>query len=225
MATTTAPSRAVSRTSAGPEIAIGLAVLGLLSLALIPLEIHQAFGLPAHPLLLHIPVILVPVLGLLLLASARWPAFFERYALAIGALTVVTLASTILTAGAGEAFREDRGGGGGPEAAQLSEHAESGETLRLVMIDRAAGGPAEPVARGHAAGAPGRPGALVSPAHGSARAVRAGRRHGHLLRDPHRSPRREAHLGRRRARRAAARLHAAGGALVAAPAACCPCRT
>jgi hypothetical protein len=134
MATTTAPPRAVSRTSARPELAIGLAVLGLLCLALIPLEIHRAFGLPAHPLLLHVPVILVPVLGLLLLASAGRPAFFERHALAIGAFNVVTLASTILTAGAGDAFREDRGGVRGPEAAQLSEHAESGETLRLVMI-------------------------------------------------------------------------------------------
>jgi hypothetical protein len=60
---------------------------------------------------------------------AARPAWLDRYGVAIGALTVASLASTILTAGAGEAFRD--GGEGGPG---IAEHADAGETLRLVMI-------------------------------------------------------------------------------------------
>ena len=43
-----------------PDPAITIAVLALLSLALFPLEIHRAFGLPAHPLIIHAPVIFIP---------------------------------------------------------------------------------------------------------------------------------------------------------------------
>jgi hypothetical protein len=81
--------------------------------------------------------VLVPLLGLVLLACAVRPGLFDRNALAIGAFTVVTLAATVLTVGAGDAFRSDRAGRGPPnadDAHRLSEHAQSGETLRLVMI-------------------------------------------------------------------------------------------
>ncbi|MEA2432363.1 MAG: hypothetical protein QOI19_2836 [Thermoleophilaceae bacterium] len=132
MATTTAAPSTPARRPDGADLALGLGALGFLSLALIPVEIHRAFGLPAHPLLLHVPVVLVPVLGLALLLAAARPAFFQRYALAIGAFTVVTLASTILTVGAGKAFRDERANF--DVGHRLSEHAQSGETLRIVMI-------------------------------------------------------------------------------------------
>jgi hypothetical protein len=129
---TAGAATAPARRPDGADLALGLGVLGVLCLALIPVEIHRAFGLPAHPLLLHVPVILVPILGLVLLVAAARPALFRRYALAIGGLTVVTLASTILTVGAGKAFRADRANFN--EGHRLSEHAQSGETLRLVMV-------------------------------------------------------------------------------------------
>jgi hypothetical protein len=137
MTTTAAERSAPTRSPSGADIALALAGLGVLSLALFFVELDRAFGLPAHPLLLHIPVVLIPILGLTLLVFAARPAWFERYALAFGAFTVITLAATILTAGAGEAFRADR-----PvrpdEAHRLSEHADSGDTLRLVMVGLAA---------------------------------------------------------------------------------------
>ena len=138
MVSDTAARQTPASRPGGADLALGLGVLGVLCLALIPVEIHRAFGLPAHPLILHVPVILVPILGLTLLVAAIRPSFFQRYALAIGALTVVTLAATILTVGAGEAFRSDRPMDGGSDAQRLHEHAESGETLRLVMIGLAA---------------------------------------------------------------------------------------
>jgi hypothetical protein len=138
MTTTTAGRTAAARPpTTGADIAIGLGVLGVLCLTLIPVEIDSAFGLPAHPLLLHVPVVLVPLLAIGLLVSAARPDFFLRNAIGIGALTIASLASTILTVGAGDSFREKLITGGevrGDELHRLSEHAESGETLRIVVI-------------------------------------------------------------------------------------------
>jgi uncharacterized membrane protein len=126
-----------SRTAARDQPRWEVVLLGLtvLSLGLIPVHIHRAFGLPAHPLLLHVPVVLVPVAGIAALALVARPAWMERYGVALGVLAVAATAATILTVGAGEAFRADRAqGGGGPEADRLAEHAQAGENLRLVMI-------------------------------------------------------------------------------------------
>jgi hypothetical protein len=127
MESATAGPAATTRRTPDPVLILG--VLAVLSLALIPVEIHSLFGLPAHPLLLHVPVVFIPILALALLAVAAKPEWLDRHGLAIGALAVVSLASTILTAGAGEAFRDSGEGGPG-----IAEHADAGETLRLVMI-------------------------------------------------------------------------------------------
>jgi hypothetical protein len=124
-----ATARPLPATRRGPDPFVVLGVLAVLSLALIPVEIHSLFGLPAHPLLLHVPVVSIPVLGLVLLGVAARPEWMDRYGVAIGGLAVVSLASTILTAGAGEAFRDSGEGGPG-----IAAHADAGETLRLVMI-------------------------------------------------------------------------------------------
>src|SRR3954467_4844929 len=99
-----------------------IAVVAVLALALWPLEIHRAFGLPAHPLIIHVPVIFIPILGLAVIASAIWPARLERYAPALAAFAVVANAATLLAVGAGDAFREDRRGLPNPT---LDQHAEA----------------------------------------------------------------------------------------------------
>src|SRR3954462_8311170 len=83
-----------------------VASAAVVCLALWPGEIHTAFGLPAHPLILHVPVIFVPLLGLAAIAYAIRPR--ARYALPLASFSVVTMAATLLTVGAGEAFQEDR---------------------------------------------------------------------------------------------------------------------
>jgi hypothetical protein len=112
-------------------ILLGLAVL---TLALIPLKVHRAFGLPAHPLIIHVPVILVPLVGLAALALVARPAWMERWGIATGVFTVGALGGTILAVGAGQALRDDRGGGGGMGGGRIAEHAEAGENLRIVMV-------------------------------------------------------------------------------------------
>jgi uncharacterized membrane protein len=137
---TTADATAPPTTAAAPARSAApwelvLLALTVLSLALIPVEIHRAFGLPAHPLLLHVPVILVPLAGLGALALVLRPRWIERHGPMVGIVAVVATAATILTVGAGEAFRSDRGGGGAPgEAQRLSDHAQAGETLRILIV-------------------------------------------------------------------------------------------
>lgn len=120
------------RASAAPPWELILLGLTVLSLALIPVQIHRAFGLPAHPLIIHLPVILVPLVGLAALALVARPAWMERWGVVTGVFAVAATAATILAVGAGQAFRDDRGGGGG--GSRLQEHAEAGETLRILVV-------------------------------------------------------------------------------------------
>src|SRR3954469_13748199 len=106
-----------------------VAVLAVLSLALWPVEIHRAFGLPAHPLILHVPVIFVPLLGLAAIVAALVPRLGDRHALALAAFAVVTLPATLLTVGAGEAFLETLPGGAAHNPT-LQDHADAGEAVR-----------------------------------------------------------------------------------------------
>jgi hypothetical protein len=93
-----------------------LAATVVVAAALLPIQLSNAFGLPAHPLLLHVPVVLVPVLSVATVALAVRPAWRLRFGLSAGVLAIVTMAGTILTAGAGEALKKQqdsrpRGGG------------------------------------------------------------------------------------------------------------------
>jgi hypothetical protein len=120
-------------TVSGPAARRMLAALAagwVVCLALIPLQIDRAFGLPAHPLLLHVPVIFDPLLALATLALVARRPWRERAGLLWGAFAVMALAGTILTVGAGEAFISHR-----PRVSPiLREHRHAGETLRIVMI-------------------------------------------------------------------------------------------
>ncbi|HEX6025381.1 MAG TPA: hypothetical protein VFZ00_25535 [Solirubrobacter sp.] len=108
-----------------------LIAIAVLSLGLWFVEIDTAFGLPAHPLFLHVPVVFVPILTLAALALAAGKLDDHRIPLA--AFSVLTLIAVFLTAGAGEALRAER------EAeiqdkATLASHADSGDALRYAMV-------------------------------------------------------------------------------------------
>lgn len=124
-----------------PTAVVVLGVLGLLTFALIPIQINTIYGgLPAHPLFLHVPVILIPVVGIAALVLAVRPALFTRHGVWVTAVTVAALAATNLTAGAGKALRNDllsgvRGSSGtGGEVALIARHAHAADILRLLMI-------------------------------------------------------------------------------------------
>jgi hypothetical protein len=125
-----------------------LATLAVLSLALIPIHITTIYsGLPAHPLFLHVPVILIPVATIWALALIARPAWFSRQGIPLATVTVIALAATNLTIGAGIALRAAlhlNGGGGAvgvggfggasQAAALVARHAHAASILRLLLI-------------------------------------------------------------------------------------------
>jgi hypothetical protein len=108
----------------------GLGIAFLACFALVPLEIDQIFGLPAHPLFLHVPVIFDPILAVVSIVFALRARARQQHGLLWAAFAVVALAATVLTAGAGEAFMDSR-----PQVSDvLRDHKEAAETLRLLMF-------------------------------------------------------------------------------------------
>lgn len=62
----------------------------------------QINGLPAHVLLVHVVVVLVPITALVLVGCAIWPGWIRRLGVVLPLLALVTLASVPLTTHAGE---------------------------------------------------------------------------------------------------------------------------
>lgn len=128
---------APARRSWYPRAELVLAVLAVASLALIPVRITTIYsGLPAHPLFLHVPVILIPVAAVAALVFCLRSRWFVRHGVALAVVTVVALAATDLTIGAGIALRNAlhlNAGGFGPSAL-IARHAHAASILRLLLI-------------------------------------------------------------------------------------------
>lgn len=90
---------------------------------------NNIFGLPAHPLLVHVPIVLIPILALVALAMAVRPAWRGRLALPAAVAGVVTMIFTLLAAGAGEKLE----GRVGPDRL-VKAHAELGDQTKVIMI-------------------------------------------------------------------------------------------
>ncbi|GIE53669.1 hypothetical protein Ani05nite_72030 [Amorphoplanes nipponensis] len=86
-------------------------------------------GLPAHILLVHAIVVLLPLAALLLVLCAVWPAARRRFAGPNALLSLVVLALVPVTTSAGE-WLEHRL----PGTPLLEEHAELGDTAIWVAI-------------------------------------------------------------------------------------------
>lgn len=81
-------------------------------------------GLPAHILLLHAVVVLVPLTAILLILCAVWPAARRRLVWLVAVLAAVTLVVTPLTVTAGEWLADT---GKIEETPQLDTHMTAGE--------------------------------------------------------------------------------------------------
>jgi hypothetical protein len=125
-----------ARASTRPPWETIVAVAAVLSLGFWFIEIERAVGLPAHPLLIHVPLVFIPILGLATLALAANDSWLERFKLPVAAFSVLTLATTLLAAGAGEAFLESQE----RELPQLAtdptmqDHADAGDLLRFTVF-------------------------------------------------------------------------------------------
>jgi hypothetical protein len=87
-------------------------------------EITSLFGLPAHPLFVHVPVVLVPLatIGAVLML---WPGLRAKLGWATVVISFVGLVFTQLAIGSGQALEEHV-----PETALVRRHVEQGENLR-----------------------------------------------------------------------------------------------
>jgi hypothetical protein len=94
-------------------------------------------------LLLHVPVILIPVATVWSLALVFRPHWITRQGVAVASVAVVALVGTILAMGSGSALRAalhlergERGPGGGTNsrANLVAQHSHAANTLRLAMI-------------------------------------------------------------------------------------------
>ncbi|MGH2916928.1 MAG: hypothetical protein ACRDMX_18275 [Solirubrobacteraceae bacterium] len=125
-----------------PTAVLVLGVLGLLTFALIPVRVNTIYGgLPAHPLFLHVPVILIPVAGIAALLLAVRPALFDRHGVWVVAVTIAALASTNLTVASGKALKADLFGGVAGrlvgtrgQVGLILRHEHAADILRLLTI-------------------------------------------------------------------------------------------
>lgn len=85
------------------------------------MELDTIAGLPAHPLIVHVPVVLIPVVALLAAVFALLPRTRLVLGLPLVVLTAGVTFATILAAGSGELLEErvDR-------SSLIHEHAEAG---------------------------------------------------------------------------------------------------
>lgn len=81
-------------------------------------------GVPAHPLLVHIPVVLIPLVAIAAVGAAIFPSWRERYGSAIVAVAFVGMVGAVLAASAGEDLREKA----------KYDHAEKGDLAKAMSI-------------------------------------------------------------------------------------------
>ena len=96
------------------------------------MELDQLFSLPAHPLLVHIPVVLVPsaALGVVLLAVR--PRWIRSYGPIVVAVALAGAVGAVLAAGSGEALEESVAVGA--SLALVQDHAEAGDLARALAL-------------------------------------------------------------------------------------------
>ena len=97
------------------------------------MEIGTLFNLPAHPLIVHIPVIGIPLMVLAVIAYMVVPSKPTWLFWASGILTTIVAIATVAAAGSGEQLEEML-----PQADQgstlVSRHAALGEQTEFIVL-------------------------------------------------------------------------------------------
>lgn len=96
------------------------------------MELDQLFSLPAHPLLVHIPVVLVPLAALGVVLLVLRPRWIRPYGPIVVAVALAGAIGAVLAAGSGEALEESMAAGA--SRALVHEHAEAGDLARALAL-------------------------------------------------------------------------------------------
>jgi hypothetical protein len=93
------------------------------------------FGIPAHPLFVHIPAVLLPLAAVGVVMMVIRPSWHQRYRWAVLAIGFVGTVGAILAASAGESLEEQIVAKEGRSAAAgWEDDVEAGETARMFAI-------------------------------------------------------------------------------------------
>ena len=93
------------------------------------IDISKLFGLPAHPFLVHTPVVLIPLVGIGAIAMACSARVRERYGWLVLVIAIVAGISVQLAIGSGQALRHSV-----PRSAALTRHTHIAESLRPLIL-------------------------------------------------------------------------------------------
>lgn len=93
------------------------------------MEISKLFGLPAHPLFVHLPVVLVPLAALGAILIAARPAWRARFGVLVAGAAGVGLVGIQLAIGSGEELEERV-----RESEALERHEELAGVTRLSVL-------------------------------------------------------------------------------------------
>ena len=111
-----------------------LTLLGFLGFLTLPIRLTTIYsGLPAHPLFVHVPVILIPCTVAAAVVFVFKRAWFSRYGIALSVVSIVAMSSVFLTLQAGAALRAALNLQG-PAASLISQHAHAAHILAIVYV-------------------------------------------------------------------------------------------
>jgi uncharacterized membrane protein len=94
-------------------------------------EIKSLFGLPAHPLIVHVPIVLIPLvaIGAVLML---WPSLRAKIGWATVVLAGVATVFSFLAVGSGEQLEESVEGTSNEQL--LHDHTSIGENIRIWIL-------------------------------------------------------------------------------------------
>jgi uncharacterized membrane protein len=90
---------------------------------------EKVFGLPAHPLFVHVPVVLIPLVAIGAIAMACSASVRERFGWLVLAFGVIAGVSTQLAIDSGQVLRQHV-----PRSAELDRHVHIAESLRPLIL-------------------------------------------------------------------------------------------
>ena len=111
-----------------------LVLIGFLGFLALPIRLTKVYsGLPAHPLIVHLPVILIPVTIVAAVVFMAKPEWLTRWGIALSVVSVVAMSSVFLALQSGAALR-----GAlkleGQAANYISEHSQAAHILAIVYV-------------------------------------------------------------------------------------------
>jgi hypothetical protein len=111
-----------------------LTLLAFLGFVTLPIRLNTIYsGLPAHPLFVHVPVILIPTTVVAAVVFMAKPKWLSRYGAALALVAIVAMSSVFLTMQAGAALRGDLNLQG--RAANLiSQHSQAAHILAVIYV-------------------------------------------------------------------------------------------